>query len=63
MSIKYLQSKSGLGKDKIQKFVQMIQKKIEEASQVDHHPDIVNGNNNNNTNNGNGNVKEQDADE
>ena len=32
LSIKYLQTKSGLGKDKIQKFVLMIQKKIEEGA-------------------------------
>ena len=32
LSIKYLQTKSGLGKDKIQKFVLMIQKKIEEVT-------------------------------
>jgi hypothetical protein len=34
LSIKYLQTKSGLTKEKVQKFTQLLQKKIEEAEQV-----------------------------
>ena len=48
LSVKFLQTKSGLPKEKIQKFTQLLQKKIEDAEQVLLENQNGNGNHNGN---------------